>query len=53
MDDLFLADVKDSTVAEHPCGASALLDVVVAVEAEHALHRQFPKHSAHCGLLIT
>lgn len=51
MDNLFLADVENSTVAEHPCGASALLDVVVAVKAEHALHGQFTKHSAHCSSL--
>ena len=51
MDNLFLADVEDSTVAEHPCGASALLDVVVAVEVEQASDPQFCEISAHRVLL--
>jgi hypothetical protein len=41
MDNLFLADVEDSPVAQHPCGASRLLEVVVAVQVEHATDPYF------------
>ena len=31
-----LAKVEDASVAEHPCSASALLDVVVAIAVKQA-----------------
>jgi hypothetical protein len=35
MDVLVLADVKGAPIAEHFCGSSALLDVVIAIKAKH------------------
>jgi hypothetical protein len=38
MDDLTLTKVEHSTVDQQPCGAGALLEVVVAVAVEQATH---------------
>jgi hypothetical protein len=53
MDNLFLAEVEDPSVAEHPCGASALLDVVVAVEVEQAVDADLVEFFAEHHLLLS
>ncbi len=46
MDNFFFAKVKDSTIAQHPCGAGGLLDVVVTVKMEQTTNSKrfkFPR----------